>query len=273
MHNEGYEIVIRLGPAWYTTAWFILIIIVLFAVLLAISIKHRGKKIRRKETEKRKILQEAADMEMTALQSQMNPHFIFNAINSIQSYILSNDIDQALHYLTLFSRLIRKTLENATKEMIPLIEEMEYIKFYLEIEKMRFDDLFNYELTVSPDASFETTLIPPMIIQPFIENAIKHGIMNKGDNGLLKIEFSVPDERTLRCIIEDNGVGRVKSAEIEERTRRSHTSKGMSLVKNRLSSLNQKYKTDKFRLHIYDLADETGMANGTRVEVELLFIG
>jgi sensor histidine kinase YesM len=273
MQNEGYEITIHIGPAWYTSVWFIIVVVLVIVGLIMIAFNHRIKKIKRKENEKRKILQEAADMEMTALQSQMNPHFIFNAINSIQSYILNNDIDQALHYLTLFSRLIRKTLENATKELIPLIEELEYIRFYLEIEKMRFDDLFNYELVVSPEVSFETALIPPMIIQPFIENAIKHGIMNKGDNGLLKIEFSTPDESLLKCIIEDNGVGRVKSAEIEERTRRSHTSKGMKLVKSRLNSFNLRYKTDKFRLHIYDLADETGIATGTRVEVELLYIG
>jgi sensor histidine kinase YesM len=273
MNNEGFEFTIKVGPAWYTSIWFIIFFILLFVALISFIINRRIQKIKQKENEKRELLQEAADMEMTALQSQMNPHFIFNAINSIQSYILSNDIDQALHYLTLFSRLIRKTLENATRDLIPLVEEMEYLQYYLEIEKMRFDDLFVYSLNVTNEAAVETTLIPPMIIQPFIENAIKHGIRHKGEDGKLTIEISSPEEKVLRCVIEDNGVGRVKSKEIENRTTGKHSSKGMSIVENRLKSLNQKYKTDRFRLTIHDLRDASGAASGTRVEIEMLFIG
>jgi LytS/YehU family sensor histidine kinase len=222
--------------------------------------------IRKQEKQKSDLQREASNMEMKALQAQMKPHFIFNAINSIQSYIIDNDVDKALHYLSMFSKLIRKTLLNASKEFIPLQEELEYLKFYIEIEKMRFEGLFTYEQIVHPEITPEAILIPPMIVQPFVENAIKHGLIKKKENCKLLIEVSKVDDQHFKFIVQDNGVGRNKSNSNNDLPN-AHQSKGMHIVSERLNLLNGTHQTNAYQMTIIDLTDEHGKSAGTRIEI------
>jgi LytS/YehU family sensor histidine kinase len=222
--------------------------------------------IRKQEKQKSDLQREASSMEMKALQAQMKPHFIFTAINSIQSYIIDNDVDKALHYLSMFSKLIRKTLLNASKEFIPLEEELEYLNFYIEIEKMRFEGLFTYEQIIHPEVLPEAILIPPMIVQPFIENAIKHGLMKKKENCKLLIEIYNVDSHHFKFIVQDNGVGRHQTNSGSDLPN-EHQSKGMQIVSDRLNLLNGTHQTNVYQMKIIDLADEQGKSAGTRIEI------
>jgi cbb3-type cytochrome oxidase subunit 3 len=250
----------------YRTWWFISLMSLIFITIIWLLYHFRVRDIRKQEKQKSDLQREASNMEMKALQAQMKPHFIFNAINSIQSYIIDNDVDKALHYLSMFSKLIRKTLLNASKEFIPLEEELEYLNFYIEIEKMRFEGLFTYEQIVHPEILPEAILIPPMIVQPFVENAIKHGLMKKKENCKLLIEIFNVGSHHFKFIVQDNGVGRIQSNGIGD-LRNAHQSKGMQIVAERLNLLNGKHQTNAYQMKIIDLADEHGKPAGTRIEI------
>jgi LytS/YehU family sensor histidine kinase len=227
----------------------------------------RFRQIRDEEKKKADIRLELNSLEMKALKAQMNPHFIFNAINSIQSYILTNDTDQALYYLSLFSRLVRRTLENASREAITLSEEIEYLNFYVELEKMRFGDNIEYDLQVDPVIQAEMTMIPPMIVQPFVENAIKHGLMNRTGKSRLTISVRKSDASHFTVVVEDNGVGRKKAEEIKRLKSITHQSRGMEMTLTRIELLNQGKPWKDYFVKITDLYDHDRNASGTRVEI------
>jgi len=255
-----------IATPFYRTWWFISLMSLIFITAIWLLYHFRVRDIRKQEKQKSDLQREASNMEMKALQAQMKPHFIFNAINSIQSYIIDNDVDKALHYLSMFSKLIRKTLLNASKEFIPLEEELEYLKFYIEIEKMRFEGLFTYEQIVHPEISPEAILIPPMIMQPFVENAIKHGLIKKKENCKLIIEVSKVDDQHFKFIVQDNGIGRNKSNGNSDLPH-AHQSKGIQIVAERLNLLNGTHQTNAYQMTIIDLADEHGKSAGTRIEI------
>lgn len=252
---------------YYKTWWFITVLAFLVLSFAWLLYRSRIREIRKQEHQKAELQRELANTEMKALQAQMKPHFIFNAINSIQTYILDNDTDQALYYLSMFAKLIRTTLDNASKEFITLSEELEYLRSYIELEKMRFDGLFNYEEIIHPDIIKELILIPPMIIQPFIENAIKHGLMKRALGGRLLVEVQQIEGTGYKFIIEDNGVGRKYSESCKDSTLPTHQSKGMQIVSDRLGLLNAKHNTHLYRFEIIDLMDTHGNPIGTRIEV------
>jgi hypothetical protein len=264
------EIFIRV-PFWRSW-WFIglMIIFILFAIVL--YFKYSIDKTKKEEQKKAEISKQLAELEMKALLAQMNPHFTFNAINSIQNYILDNEVDKALSYLSDFSKIIRQTLENATKEFISLDEEIDYIERYLNLEQMRFDKQFVYEIKVNSEIDRETTLIPPMIIQPYAENAIKHGLRHKKGKGKLIIEFGMDEPNILSCFIEDNGVGRKTSEKINKTIRKNHNGAGMAITKNRIQKLKEVYKSDQYNVHVSDLLTSDKRAKGTRVEIHLPLI-
>ncbi|MFP4471073.1 MAG: two-component regulator propeller domain-containing protein, partial [Bacteroidales bacterium] len=173
-NNEGVTLTIVVNPPWYATWYFRIAVILLIALTIWSFIYFRVRRIRRKHTMEKKVLQiekQLFDIQQKALRLQMNPHFIFNSLNSIQSYILSNDIDLAVNYLGRFSQLMRMILANSRESIIPLADELQAITHYLEIEKLRFDDKFSYSIKVDPVIDEEFTGIPPMIIQPYIENS------------------------------------------------------------------------------------------------------
>ena len=262
----SYQFTIR--PPFYFTWWFILVSLIVISWITVIAMRLRTRQIRQQEKQKADARIELSNIEMKALKAQMNPHFIFNAINSIQSFILGNNVDQALHYLSMFSKLVRKTLENSAKEFIPLCEELEYLNYYLELEKMRFEGQFTTELEIDPLLPLDTTMIPPMIVQPFIENAIKHGLLKLNGIGRLTMKVKKLNETQFEFSIEDNGIGRKKAAGQKEASGTRHNSRGMDITNTRLHLLNLNGQKGRFTINITDLYDLTGKPCGTRVELE-----
>ena len=177
-------------------------------------------------------------MELKALRSQMNPHFIFNSINSIQYYILNKNPKTAYAYLSKFSTLMRLILNNSRVDFITMKEEVEALNIYLELEKMRLEDELEYHIEVENNITQDKTLIPSMIIQPYVENSILHGLAPKEGNRRLDIKMKKTSGQ-IYCIIEDNGIGRHKAKELNENRTRKHSSAGMKVTKGRLELLNQ----------------------------------
>lgn len=201
---------------------------------------------------------------LKSLRSQMNPHFIFNALNSVNSFIALNDERTANRYLSDFSKLMRSVLENSEEDFIPLTKELELIELYTKLEHFRFQDKFDYTLAIDETISVADYLIPPMLLQPYIENAVWHGLRYKEEKGLLRIKVSKASNRALKITIEDNGIGREKSKALKTEHQKKQNSKGMGNIKQRVAILNQMYQ-DKVAVLIEDV-EETG---GTRVVLTL----
>lgn len=252
-------------PFWLTW-WFIVAEVLLGIFLIAGIIVWRLNAIEKREQEKTRINKELAEYQMMALRAQMNPHFIFNAINSIQEYILQKNHKEAYTYLTKFSHLIRQVLNNANESVISLSREFETLKLYVELEQLRFENSFIFNLDIDKAIDIENILVPSMIIQPFIENAIWHGIMPLEGirKGVIKVEVK-PNNTGAYIIIEDNGVGRQKSAEIKKTP--GHKSLGMQLTKQRLDVLSKQIDTGKSQMAVSDLKDENNNSCGTRIEL------
>ncbi|SHF52990.1 Tetratricopeptide repeat-containing protein [Arenibacter palladensis] len=198
---------------------------------------------------------------LKSLRSQMNPHFIFNALNSVNNFIAKSDERSANRYLSDFSTLMRAVLENSDEDFIPLSKELELLELYTKLEHSRFSDKFDYEIIVDEGIEIDAFQIPPMLLQPYIENAIWHGLRYREDKGFLKIELRQKDKRALEISIIDNGIGRKKSAALKTQNQKKQKSKGMGNIKKRIEILNDMYK-DKVDVYISDL--ET---NGTGTKV------
>ncbi|MBK9509949.1 MAG: histidine kinase [Cytophagaceae bacterium] len=198
----------------------------------------------------------------------MNPHFIFNCLNSIKLYSLENDPASASVYLTKFSKLIRLVLDNSRSERLTLDKEIETLRLYIEMEIMRFKEKVAYEMQVSTEIDQQYIEIPPLLIQPFVENAIWHGLMHKEFGGKVSILVSLIEENMLEIQVIDNGVGREKSAEYKSKTATKHKSFGMKVTNERIDLINQIYKTNA-KVEIIDLYDNFKLAIGTKVLINI----
>ena len=210
-----------------------------------------------------KVRLQRMELEQQQYRAQMNPHFIFNCLNSIQHYIVHNDVISANKYLSEFASLMRKTLENNQLHEIELQHEIEYLKSYLTLEQMRFENKFTYEINYAPSVNIFDTQILPMIIQPFAENAIVHGLCYLEGNGKLSIYFEKQD-KDLICKIDDNGIGRTASQAIKKQSSKAHVSQGVDMIQKRLALVSTITKR-KFDVEIIDKKDEIGKATGTLV--------
>jgi len=200
--------------------------------------------------------QQEAEMNQTLLRTQMNPHFVFNAMSVIQSYIYDNDTKNSSKFLVDFSKLMRLILENSSKEFISIQTEVEILDKYLSIQKLRFEERFEYQIHVEEDLFEEGAIIPPMITQPFIENAIEHGRLHLREDGFIHVHFFKQNDM-FHITVEDNGVGR-KGAE-ENKKSKEHKSMAMKITKDRIENLNKKYRADGFMLiEDYNKEAETG---------------
>ena len=203
---------------------------------------------------------------LKSLRSQMNPHFIFNALNSVNSFIATNDERTANKYLSDFSKLMRAVLENSEEDFIPLQKEIELIELYTKLEHFRFKDKFEYTINIDKTIDIEAYQIPPMLLQPYIENAVWHGLRYKNDMGLLEISITKIQKGVIAITIADNGIGRKKSKSLKTQNQQKHNSKGLGNIKKRVSILNQMYK-DKVDVFIDDNTTEGDV--GTKVVVTL----
>ena len=216
------------------------------------------------ESEKKQV-----ELEMQALRAQMNPHFIFNCLSSINRFILKNESKIASNYLTRFSRLIRMVLNNSQKPLISLDDELEMLELYLEMERLRFKNSFDYAITFLNAIDSDNVFIPPLLLQPFCENAIWHGLMHKAGQGRLDIELSMQDN-ILNCVITDNGVGREKAEEMNSKTAEKEKSMGLKITTERLALLNREKGLHTF-YEIEDVKDADGSATGTKVILNISF--
>jgi tetratricopeptide (TPR) repeat protein len=211
--------------------------------------------------------QRAIELEMQALRAQMDPHFIFNSLNSIHRFILENNQAQASQFLTKFSRLIRLILLNSQTSFITLESELESLSLYLELESLRFNYYFSYKISVRPEIDVSELNIPPLIIQPYVENAIWHGLMHKKEKGHLDIDI-LEENECLLIRISDNGVGRKKAAEKAGKSATLHKSSGIRITSERISRLkNSDVKEPKVTIH--DLVYNDGTAAGTEVIIKI----
>jgi ligand-binding sensor domain-containing protein len=267
-NREGTAIHIIITPPWHQTWFFKIALAIIIIGAIWLFLVFRIRHIRRKHEIQKKVLQiekQLFEIQQKALRLQMNPHFIFNSLNSIQSYILSNDTDLAVNYLGRFSQLMRLILSNSRESLIPLADELHALKLYIEIEQLRFENKFTYEIVVDPSIDEEFTGVPPMIIQPYVENAIIHGLVHKPDRGHLKLQFTQQGPNIL-CLIEDDGIGRDKATEIKRNSGINTESKGMMITNERIEILREKTHKD-FDVKIIDLKDNKGNPAGTRVEL------
>jgi len=201
-----------------------------------------------------------------ALRAQMNPHFIFNCISAIPPLVAEN-AENASRFITSFSGLVRQTLDNAPELFIPLTEEIKFLTNYLELERIRLEDRFSYSIDTTGIKNMDLLQIPNMVIQPFAENAIRHGIRyKKNGRGFITVLFE-HRERTLCCVITDNGIGREKAGEMRKESGIQHASKGMGITFRRIESLNA-LTNGNIYIAIEDLKDENGDASGTKVKIE-----
>lgn len=207
------------------------------------------------------INQQLAEAQLSALQTQMNPHFIFNSLNGIKGMILENEQMKASRYLTRFAQMIRITLNQSKEVFTTLYENLEHLESYLVMEKLRFDDSFTYRVIVDECLDKEETMVPTLMIQPLVENAIWHGLMHNQGEKRIVIHFSKVDE-TISCTIEDNGIGINKSEELKKLHRPSHNSVGLNNLRNRIQIMNEKYQLD-CSLTITDLNDWNPHTTGT----------
>ena len=203
---------------------------------------------------------------LKSLRSQMNPHFIFNALNSVNSFIATNDERTANKYLSDFSQLMRSVLENSEEDFIPLQKEIELLELYTKLEHFRFKDKFDYNISVDENVKIEDFQIPPMLLQPYIENAVWHGLRYKKQKGQLEIVVHQVHEDLIEIVISDDGIGRKKSKELKTEHQQKQNSKGMGNIKKRVAILNDMYK-DKVDVFIDDYQDEEDA--GTKVVVTL----
>lgn len=271
LFSETAEFSFVILKPWYQQIWFYGLVTFSIIGLLFFLYKGRINKMKKEDQRKRDVFEKISELESKALQAQMNPHFLFNSLNSIQSFILKNNVDDALTYLNSFSRVIRMTLEFANKKFISISDELEYLEHYTSLENMRFDDLFVFKVNYTHEIDIESMKIPPMLTQIIIENAIKHGFIRLNKSGIIHFTIELIDDISYRCIIEDNGMGRAASAKLNKDKSSYHQSKGLGLVEDRIKNLN-KNDESLFRMDIIDLYDNVGIASGTKVVLTLPYV-
>jgi len=283
--SEQLRLPFRIQPYWYQTTWSKLLALAILGSLLGyfflsrrryrnLFLQLRDEEDRRKQTEVQLNEKEAAyqlklsQTEMAALRSQMNPHFIFNCLNSIQFFTAQNDTAKASDYLARFSRLIRLVLENSRSEHVTLANELETLQLYIDMEAMRFQQKVNSQIIIDDTIDTDAIQIPPLLLQPFVENAIWHGLMHKPEGGTVTVRVTQPLPNRLHVEISDDGVGRAKAAEFRSKSATKNKSMGMKVTAERITLINQLYNTQT-EVAVLDLFDADNRPSGTRVSIDI----
>ncbi|MBT8268856.1 MAG: histidine kinase, partial [Bacteroidia bacterium] len=211
---------------------------------------------------------ELAELKVSALRSQMNPHFIFNSLNSIKRYIIDSEKENAVYYLNKFSKLIRLILSSSREDEVSLADELETIELYVNIENIRFNNEIDFLIDITENINLDTIKIPSLILQPFIENAIWHGLSLKKTNKKLKVKVEKENKSFVKIDIIDNGIGRQRSAEIKSKKIHRQESVGIKLTQERLKNFSKNYK-NAYSLSIIDLFDQDNEPSGTQITLKL----
>lgn len=261
---------IKIEKSVWQSWWFIISVAFVLVYGISLFYRNRIRQIKRRNLEileKVELESSLNQSKLKAIKSQMNPHFFYNALNTLQSYILSNEKREALDYLSKFSGLTRTILDMTEKDSVTIADEIKTLTLYLEIEKVRFNSDFEFEISVDKNIDAEHTEIPSMLLQPYVENAIKHGLLHKSGFKKVTVTFS----RHAHCIsivIDDNGVGRKRSGELNKIKNKGHQSFATAAIKNRIDLLNEN-KNNKIAVAIIDKAADGGPYEGTIVKIEI----
>ncbi|HOI33253.1 MAG: histidine kinase [Bacteroidales bacterium] len=230
------------------------------AALLFAGMNWRIRYLRQQQKRKYEIQQQLAELKLQALQAQMNPHFIFNVLTAFQNAILKNEIDNAIHNLSYVSRLMRRTLDYASEKFISLEEEVEYIENYIRLEKIRMNGKLETQIFVDPKLDLQNTRIPPMLLQPLIENDIKHGTNKAKDSGIINIRFEQISPEGYQCVVEDNGPG------IAPESKSTHKSRGLDMINTSIQLLNEEFGETAFS---FIISNKIKPDSGARMEIKL----
>lgn len=271
-NEKPLEVKISVTAPFWKHSWFGYTMLGLAIGGIILFFTYRLNQVRKQETEKTLLNRKIAELEMRALRAQMNPHFLFNCLNSINSFILYNENQEASRYLSKFAKLIRQILDNTDKPYVPIEKNVSFLKLYVELEQLRFGERrFEFIIKVDENINVHEILFPTMIVQPHIENAIWHGLMQKTDGvGKITVHYSLnEEENTVSCSIKDNGVGRMKSRELNQLSANRRDSKGTKNVLETIETLNKQYNTDLGKVIIEDLLDEEKKPAGTKVTITI----
>jgi hypothetical protein len=274
IHSKPISITFSIDAPFWQKWWFYTFLSLTVVFLVWFYFRSR---LLRVETEKKVMIEKAeTDKELIFsqlenLRSQMNPHFIFNALNSIQEYILTSEKETASTFLVKFSRLMRIYLEHSKESEVPLEEELKAMRLYLELEKDRFEDTLDYTIIVDKALDTQSIKVPSLFIQPYIENALKHGLLHKKEDRKLEVHFRMNQQNdALICTVTDNGIGRKASAEMNGKKAYHHKSFATNANQKRVELIN-KTRTKKTSVTIEDLHDQEFVPNGTKVTILIPF--
>jgi hypothetical protein len=271
-NDRGLCLTIIITPPWWGTWTFRITFGLFLLVSIWFIVYRRIQNIKARHEVERKVLEierQLFEVEQKSLQLQMNPHFLFNSLNAIQSFVIANDTDKAIHYLAKFSQLMRLILTNSRESHVAVKDEIKALTYFMDIEKLRFDNKFDYKISIDPRIDDEFMAIPPMIIQPFVENSILHGVIHSPKHGKIEVDLKLKKD-TIFCTIQDNGIGREEAIKIREASGIKRQSKGMIITRERIDLLNRQNK-GKYSINIIDLKDESDKAQGTRVEIMMFY--
>ncbi|MBS3777173.1 MAG: histidine kinase, partial [Bacteroidales bacterium] len=256
-NDQPVSLQIRIYPPFYRTTWFLLLVIFSLGSVAFVFVRMRIQGLKKEKNN--------VELEQKLLRSQMNPHFIFNSLTSIQNFMLSEEVGKANHYLVKFSKLLRLILSHSRTNYISLSQEIETLEHYLTIQKIRYNQLFEYFLEVSESLDPEKVLIPPMLTQPFVENAIEHGFKLAEYPGRLYVQYA-PIGQNIQIVIEDNGIGIERSKQFKATNDKDHQSLATKITRERILNLNR-FRKHKIHMEIHDLGKNGDDQQGTRVDI------
>jgi len=263
INNKIRSLIININPAWWQTWRFKLLFILVNLGFLIFLYLKRIEYIKEKERVKAQLSEKLLDTEMRMLQSQMNSHFLFNTLNSIKIFIIKNEKRLAADYLSDFAQLIRNVLNNSKSQLITLESEISTLELYLKLEILRFEDKFDFSINIDDSIDIEETKVPPLLLQPFVENAIWHGLLHKDSKG--EIDISIINQNgDLQYIVTDNGIGRQKAEEMKSKSALKEKTYGLRLSSERLGTL-KKICDFNIAMKIIDLYNENKKPSGTKV--------
>ena len=264
--GSNYTLDISIIPPLWKRNWFILLSLGIIAAIIFGIYRIKAGYIRREVELREQYKLEMAQLEMKSLRAQMNPHFLFNSLNSIKSFIAQNEPRIATRYLTKFSHLIRLILNNSRVPLVSLEQELKALELYIELEQLRFEHSFDYQITLDPALDIEHVMLPPLILQPYVENAIWHGLLHKEGVRKLTIEIEQVTDGMVATIV-DNGIGRAAAKQNRSKTATKHKSLGMAITADRISKVHEGLQSDGIRIH--DLVGADGEPLGTEVKIHL----
>lgn len=266
VHSQVMTAGFTIDKLLYEKTWFRLLIGLVFLVFTGTMVLLIIRRVRKREQEKTAFTKRIGELEQLSRKAQMNPHFIFNSLNSIQQYVMDADVAGANIFISGFSRLIRQTLNFSSKPEISLEEELDYLTTYLELEKTRLENAFSWSIFIDKAVDPAEYYIPPMILQPFVENSVRHGLRFRRDKaGMVTITVRRESDH-LVCILEDNGIGRKAAMQYKSISPINYQSKGLSLTADRIAMYNKEHAC-KITMHIDDLEDNIHNSLGTRVTI------